>query len=969
MKGTTVQSAFNTGVSRLAVALSAGVIATAASAQTQPTAPTPAAEQNSPATTATAEDTAAATAAVQDAPAATTEATDPGLADEGAAPPAADIIVTGSRVARAGFNAPTPTTVIAGDTLAVQSPRTIVETLAFLPAFRGTATPGSGGGTIAGSGGGGYLNMRGLGATRTLLLLDRQRMVPVAPDGTVDVSLLPTNLLSGIDVVTGGASAAWGSDAVAGVVNFRLDSRFRGLSLSAENGISRYGDGHNYKLGGRFGVAIGEAFHIVGTVEHERNLGVTSRNAKSRSFGLSDYQTVANPSAPPATGIFPHVYDLATFGGLIVGGPLNFREVLPDATLGTYTPCGPITGNNITCPGVRPDLPFVAYFAQLYAPLKRTSGFVRASYDVSSDVTIYADALAGKSNTTYFTVPATSSILGAFVTQRDNAYLPAQLGAAMDAAGVTSVNIRRYSRDQGPFVANRQSGIMRGSVGVNAKLGDGWKADAYAAYGESTFDTDLDNITITQRFRNAVDSVRVNGNPVCRINADAITTNDDPACRPLNYFGDGALASTPDAVNYYAGTAFSHTRTKQFSAAANVSGEPFSTWAGPVSLAAGAEYRAYSLRTNVDALSASRSFFAVNFQPLSGSVKVKEAFAELVVPLAKDMPFADNLDVSAAGRITDYSVSGTVATWKLGLNYSPLPGIRFRGTWSRDIRAPYINELFSGLVQTNAAVQVIDRRDGTVVQIRTLTVGNSALKPEIAVTKSAGVVFQPAFFPGFQASADYFNITADGAISAPPAQQVIDACAGGDTSFCSQIYRNDVAGGSVGALTRVDSLFVNLSELRTSGIDFELGYRRPLAGGTINARAIATYLINFKSQNLTTAVDSTATQLNPRWAGDGTLSYEKDGTAAFLGATYRGGGRINPNFSETGFANNRTSSVTYINTAISQDIAYRGSRLNLRFSISNLFDVKPPYGYPLLANGDTYDRVGRFYKLAVRLDL
>lgn len=769
-----------------------------------------------------------------------------------------EIVVTGTRVVRDGYEAPTPVSVVSTADILAQAPVNIADVVNQLPAFSGSRTPHSGNSSTGnGTVGVNSLNLRGLAANRTLVLLDGHRLVGANANGSgegnaVDVNSIPNALVSRVDVVTGGASAAYGSDALSGVVNFVLDREFTGIKGSAQGGITTYGDAPTYA----FDLANGTAFaggrgHLLLAGEYSYSKGVRGNPRPYLDIGL---QTVQNPlyavgNGQPEFLIRENVgIGIAAPGGLITAGPL--KGIQFDANGNPYPfrygPNG-VRGNLME--GGDWEWTRTDRTSDLQAKVNRKTVFSRLSYDVSDTTTVYAQVHWNNANG--FSQNAFGYKLGSDTIRVDNPYIPAQILAQMQALGLTTLTTGRNNNDlpvARPSNDRTFRGYTLGSDGSFAAFDVDWTWDAYIQ--RSTTHNSIRVLTnmINPNYLRAVDSVRrADGVIVCRVNADAVSTNDDPACKPFPYFGYGNIPQ--DVIDYAYGNGYGFTKLAQNVAAASVSGEPFSTWAGPVSVALGIEHRSESLFAFASELDKSNSFFSGNYKDSNGKFNVTEGFVETVVPLAKDEPWARQLDLNAGARFTGYSTSGYVTTWKVGATWTPLDDIRFRVTQSRDIRAPNLGDLYLG-GRSNTSFTTDPFSNNAPVSVFTVTSGNPNLLPEKADTTGVGAVFSPTFIPGFNASVDYYRINIKGAIATLGAQQIIDQCFDGVTQVCPFLVRNET-----GLLTRVNILPANVISQGTKGIDLETSYRLSLTDisddldGSVTLRALGSHIISFTTNN------------------------------------------------------------------------------------------------------------------------
>ncbi len=915
------------------------------------------------------------------------EASSPGTPDGVEGEP---IIVTGSRVERSGFTAPTPVTVVGAERLNSLGDSNVAQALNRLPAFRAQTTPMSQGYTQSNLGSE-ILDLRALGAQRTLVLLDGRRVVPSTTQGTFDIGLIPNAIISRVEVVTGGASAAYGSDAVAGVVNLITDTRLNGIRASAEYGISDRGDNRQVKLSAAFGSDLLDGRgHFVLAGEYVDNNGVG--DCFSRSWcspdGLSNYNVTTNSGGPGANGLPATVVGLVHNANMTPAGIINST-----ALRGTqFNADGSVSsdpfdfGINAT-----PAALFMIggdganYFHRdlLISPLvDRYSLYGNLDYDFSDTLSGFVQASYGSTSVTANS--ATGFDFGFTSISRENAFLSDELAQLMDDAGVTQFNMGKITSEAGPTETQADRSTFRLATGLKGQLGGSWGWDAYYQYGETRNVQTSTNNKISANYTRAVDSVLVGDTPVCR----STLSDASNGCQPLNPFGVGNMSQA--ALKYAFGTGIASFRYRQHVLAANVRGEPFSTWAGPVSLATGVEYRRDTALGTTDAISAAGGFFTNNAAPIDGKIEVVEGYAETVVPLAEHLPFADTLELNGAVRQTHYSRSNAAnattsvdaTTWKIGGVWAPVEPVRFRVTRSRDIRAPNMVELFSGLGAGLTFIQ--DSVTSQAYNVRTLTGGNPSLAPEKADTLTAGVVLTPPreWLGNLRFSVDYYDIDLDGAIAQLGGQLIVDRCIAGSAEYCGLVTRD----GAGGLLTAIENRNLNLDAIKAKGFDFDLDYTVDLASaGSLNFRALATHVIDL------TTIDSTgmvtdragqngapASQLSgmPNWTVDLTLTYE-NGPVTFMIQTHSltGGAynvqQIGPE--DEGYSVDLSNSIsdnyvegrTYVNLAGSYDLT---DAVQLFGSVTNLFDASPPVAPSSVGsyNPVLYDPVGRRYNIGVR---
>jgi len=880
---------------------------------------------------------------------------------------AGEIVVTGSRLG-SGFTAPTPMTTIGGAQIENRALTSVAELAYEIPQLRINQNVGKSSEPV----GQNVADLRALGAARTLLLLDGRRLAATNPFGGVDTNIFPLSLISGVEVVTGGASAAYGSDAVAGVINFSLEKKLEGVKLDASYGISDYGDFKRPVLSGAAGHSfLDNRLNITVAGDFYRNTGQT--RVATRPWGRGNPVLFNNPAYTPTNGqtknfiAYNGLYSKMTFGGLInaaAGSPLYGIQFGANGTPQPFTYGGtPNTTFMIGGSGVS-----IEDEGNILPHITRYSGYGRVSFDATDNVTLWADLLWSRVEVLSDLAPNYDN--GTLTIQRDNAFLPASIRQTMLTNNITSFAFGRMNLEDGFSENNSVSRALRYAVGAEGKFG-GWTWDLHLQRSENRFRQDSVNNRIQSRWNQGVDAVisPATGQPVCRINADSNPTNDNPACVPINLFGAGSISQA--ALGWYRGTSFYDARMKQDSIGANVNGSPFSTWAGEVKLALGGEYRREEIDSVSDPISQISGWRSINQQPFAGDLNVWEVYAETAVPLAKGVPFADDLELNGAIRRARYSSSGGVTTWKVGVNYSPIPGIRFRGTISRDIRAANVNELFSG--QNQVINTINDPRNNVSRFVTQLTGGNPNLAPEKADTKAVGMVLQPGFLPGLSASIDYYSISIDGAITAVPPQTIVNNCfAAKLTEFCGFLTQN-----AANEITLVQATLINAQTIETAGIDFELSYRRALGSGTLGTRLLVNYVDKLAlttSGVRTSSLGDIATDPGgqPRWKANFDLTYASGPLRLGGYVRYIGGGKFRTIYVDNvdmPADQNRVKGRAYIDLSASYKLT---GNIELYGKVDNLMNTAPPIipnniVQPSVSNSQMYDRIGRYYVGGVRL--
>jgi iron complex outermembrane receptor protein len=922
------------------------------------------------------------------------------------------VVVTASRVARSGFDAPTPTKVLNSEVMEERGLTNVGDFLAEVPAFRPSQTAQTNPQNSQGAGQN-YADLRSLGNIRTLTLVDGRRHVPSSATGQVDLNLIPTVLVDRVEVVTGGASAAWGSDAVSGVVNIILNRRLDGFRGETSFGITGEGDNAEHQIA----LAVGTPFHegrghIVLGGEYVSSDGVDSYADRAwgrRQSELVSYTGARAADAPSrfyADGV--QALNMA-YGGVIIGNnadtnPGNGVDALRGIQFGPNGAVLPfVYGDAIGVSAINYSGGNAGLYArdghQLIMPVERQTALAHVDYELTDRVSAFISLGYGRSGSEFSTPPVRDSATGAIVIQRDNAFLPGSVGAIMDANGITSFSMGRAHNDFGPVRATNTNTTQRFVVGLEGQLSDTWSWDAYYQFGRNTFDSQISNLRINANFRLAYDAISDGaGNIVCRNVASRAA-----GCVPLNLFGEGSPSQA--AIDYVTGTQFFQVVTDQSVFAANVQGEPFSTWAGPVSIAMGAEYREESATATADEIAQNSGFAYGNPKPFEGSYSATEAYFEFVAPLLNDVAFARSLDFNGAVRYTDYSTSGGVTTWKAGLTWEPFEDLMIRATQSRDIRAPNNSELFAATSNNNTLRNPFS---GATTQMSVINQSSPTLQPEESDTSTIGFVYSPGYLPGLRMSVDYYDIEIAGAIGGYSPQLLIDNCANeingaGAGFFCGFVDRTGVGAATVINAVRVELL--NIASLSTRGFDFEASYRVPVGAGSVTGRIFGNYTSALVSddglgnprtyngagviQNVGSIVDR-AGQVGgfqsganigatnaPKWTVAGSLSYENGPWSGMVMGRWVDGGTIDntlvgpdsPDYdpaSPISIADNHIDGRFYTNLSASYVLRDDGdSRVQVYGVVNNLFDIEPPF--PATAISGLFDRVGRSFRVGLRL--
>lgn len=920
------------------------------------------------------------------------------------------VIVTGSRIAEPGFTSPTPVQAVTAETIDKVA-TTIGDALATLPAVVPT---GGANQTASGVGAGGNgqasVNLRGLGSQRTLTLLDGQRFIGATGLGVPNIDLFPSGLVQRVDIVTGGASAAYGSDAVAGVANFILDKHFTGLKGSVEAGISNYADDFETKdvltWGSDF---LGGKAHLEANFEFYQSQGVREYDRKFDAQGADVFAT--GLPGPTNTKQAASISTATTQGGLVVSSTTLagkssslLKGTAFDATGQPYQfAYTKYSGgaNQRELPNGQPYSVLGLYNeASETSPEVRGNAYVRGSYDFNDRVSVHADFLWGLSHNNYSggVNYATGKPLAPII-QVDNAYLPAATRAAMVANGLQSVTLGEEIT-QTPYRPNGTNHTYRATVGADFKIGSDWTADANFVHGETHYGVNFSKMLITPNWVQATDAVTVTaanvgssglslGSIACRSTLSAPSNG----CVPFNAVG--VSLGSQAAVNYVSGTETDQYHVFQDAFEGNITGPLFTEWAGDVVFAGGLNYRFDSYNQMSDAYSvtfnpytnANGLWRTGNTQPSHGHNEVTEGYVEFAIPLLKDMPFAESLDADLAARFTDYRTSGSATTWKVGLNYQPVDDLRFRLTRSRDIRAPSLSELFNvganggaptvGLMVNQPGHGIVTTTSGT----RTAATGNPLLTPEISNTLTYGAVFTPSAIPGLSASVDAYAINISKAISTPTVDQEVAFCNAGVASNCAFfVYDN------TNSVTIAYTKPFNFASYKVDGVDFEASYHFSLddiwpdVGGTVMTHAVAGFIDH--DENFTTGVPPIERVGDvgpngyhmPKWRGTWQGQYDLGPYEAFFQVRYVGAGKFdNTLLQGVTIDNNAVPAAIYLDTNLKYTIPETEGNWSIFVGVNNVFNITPPLdpstgNNPYYTQTSLYDVVGRFFRVGAKFD-
>jgi iron complex outermembrane recepter protein len=773
------------------------------------------------------------------------------------------VTVTGSRVITNGNQSPTPLTVVSIDQLQTLSPGPVSSALAMLPELEiGTTNNDIQPQAV--------FDLRGLGGTRNLVLFDGLRLAPTT-NGTseaVDTNLIPQMLLKRVDVVTGGASAVYGSDAVSGVINYVVDNNFNGVKVTGQAGTTSSNLDHTNNIGIAAGTPLFDGRgHIEASFQSFNDPGISNRFDTPWGRELESEQGVV-PGSTSAPGTPQNPFALYTntrlsntsFGGLIMSGPLSGYNFTQNGALSPFvhgtatgTPTAEIGGGG-------------GYFtAWAYPKTNLDQAFVRLDYDLTDSTKIYFELPFATALYVANDHSPNMQLSGAAIGY-NNAFLsgvqPAYQAIIANQIATNPLSSFKYSRIftsqqmPSPIDYNREVQWLP-IIGIEGSLSK-YKWKLTYEHQDTVTDTSDPNNVSNARLDAALNSVvnPANNQVVCHA---ALVNAAYANCVPLNAFGPGSTSA--QAFNYIQQDSFYSTTYTMDDVTASLTGAPVNDWAGPINMALSGEWRRLTYRVDSNAApntpldctgiqfnctAGGSPYFATTSASFPGVSEVVTEFAyEAEVPLLKDLPLAKSLALNGAARWTNYQTSGGVWTWKVGGTWAVNDSLNLRGTRSRDIRAPGLVDLYQ---PATVSVTVIDDlHTGVSGNVNQLAVGNPNLTPETADTWTGGFVWTPQFLQGASLSLDYYHINVTNALNALSAKQpaTILACdnSNGTSPVCGLYVRpypfSDSSADNFPS--EIINQELNTAGLLTYGADGELDYAHPIAGHHFLARLLVNY--------------------------------------------------------------------------------------------------------------------------------
>jgi outer membrane receptor protein involved in Fe transport len=910
--------------------------------------------------------------------------------------------ITGSRIKTIGAVSNSPITSISADEINAQQPAAVEEVIRGLPA----AIPAIGPGTNNGSNGTASIDLRGLGTNRTLVLVNGRRIVPATLGGVVDTNSIPVALLERIDLVTGGASAVYGADAVAGVVNFVLKKNFSGVEASASYGLSENNDAKRYRadltMGANFGDGRGNAAVSIGTTrtdplrQGDRDIGKVS---------LSSTTGAAQGSGTDVPAQF-----------LSLPGGLGTRQINPATGL-------------LEAPG-----PGFNFNPQNYyvTPLERTQLTGLANFTVNDNLEAYTELMYTKSSVT-LNLASSGTFFNSYTVPIGNPFIPdparQQLCTAFNIASANCVagdptpinlTIGRRITEFGPRINDFDNNSHQFLFGVRGALPvlNAWSYDANYLKGQSeqvSYRIAWGSLSKVRQALNATNTT------TCAVNTGG--------CVPLNVFGP-AGSITPAMLNFIGLSAIQTTKVTQSVGSLTFSGDlgavksPLAR--SPIGVVIGGEQREVVGGNVSDAPSQIQGEVLGTGAPTPdrrGSLKLNEVYGEVIAPIIEGKPFAHSLSLEGGFRNTNFKteVSGrTYDSWKYGLEYAPIKGLRFRAMQQRATRAPNVNELYAPVITglANLAVDPCAPVNGVPVsgalrtlclatgvpanvidtlaqpsagQINNTSGGNPNVGPEEADTTTVGLVWEPEFLPGLSLTLDYYKIDIDKAITSPTANQVLNGCYSAAQNpslspanvFCGLIARNPNTGTFNGSDTiGVRTQLSNLGKIWAEGYDLGVNYRFALgAMGRLDVGLQATQATKWKFQSLPTVPVLDCLGYYGTSCGGPTAKMKFNQRTSWnfgdftLGYVWRHLGKVSEEPGGTNYlpAYSTIKAYDYVDLNAAWNVT---KNIRLALTVLNAFDKDAPVVGNTIATTSTnsgntfpqwYDVVGRYYSFSARV--
>ena len=972
------------------------------------------------------------------------------------------IIVTGSLIKNPNLARSTPVTATTADQIELKQNNTAEEILRESPGI----VPSIGSAVNNGNGGASFVNLRGLGENRNIVLIDGNRLVPADLNGQFDLNNIPLALVDRVDVLTGGASTTYGADAISGVVNFVTKSDFAGLEANIANQLTEEADGHYVRadvtLGANFDDGRG---NVVFSVGYQQSDPVYQGDRSFSEFAIDSFSGASGGSGTSTP---------SRFGGVSTTG---LDSITTQCGAAGQPACNSVQGNRqVTAAGggFRSTSAFDAYnfnpFNIFQTPFERFNMYGAGRYEVSDAVEVYSRGIFSKNTVSTIIAPSGSFGITAPISLA-NPYMSAaqrsafcafdvdpragyraRFSAADCAAGTgtigtalasefvaadmngdnviadgegfnsnPAVTVSRRATELGPRISDFTTTFFDYRIGARGGITDSIDWDLSGGYGESENVQTQQGYWLNSRIRQALLATNTTS-----------CINEANGCVPLNLFGpDGSITAEQNA--FLTANSQVITKTSLAQVKGTVSGDfgvasPFGT--DSLAFALGGEYRKYAASQESDLLSQSGDLGGAGGAApnIDGGYDVYEAYGELILPLVQDKPFFQDLTLEAGIRYSDYTVQGgsgyNTTTWKVAGNWTPVDGIKFRGNYSRAVRAPNIAELFApqnttltnldsdpcagAAPTTNANLAAVCIAQGAPAgsigsitndpagQVNSTGGGNLALGPEKSNSWGLGVSFQPAAVSGLSLTVDYYNIKITGAITNPTPDDVISACfdnitaASASDPACTSIRRSTSTGelfGEAAAVPGLPQTLSNLGKLATDGIDVQLNYQKDVgfAKWALSANGNWTNSSTFQATPTSLnrecvglySVNCASIQPKFSWSVRNTLSFKSVDLSLLW--RYIDGVKYEDGDAFVGTLNGKEVDFNRIPAEHYFDLTSRfhvSDEVTLTMTVQNLLDNQPKVvgnsiGSTTYNSGNvypsTYDALGRRYTVAAKL--
>lgn len=920
-----------------------------------------------------------------------------------------EIVVTGSRIPRNTLVTPSPVTVLSAEDIEISGAVNIGDLLNQLPAL-GSTRGSQNSDRFIGTAGLNMLDLRRLGTSRTLVLVNGQRHV-AGSIGTaaVDINSIPAALIERVEVVTGGASAVYGADAVTGVINFIMKDNFQGTQIEIQTGSSHDGlERSSLDIVSGFNFADNRGNAVI-AFEYSKTGDITAADRGIPPVRLVDNPldgdsvdadgNVINDGIPDEILVQYAGLDFINRGGL---ADINGVSYFFDAP-GSFRPqnFGTDFGGGECGGGC--DFLDLTDFVNLSTPQERYAMTAMLDYRIVDDHVMSFEGKFVNSQASGRGQPHFN--FGNLFIAADNPYLAPELATIMLDNDIEDFGLNRFNVDAGLRGQLNERQTTRVRFGLSGPLSKRVNYEVNAIYGRTTSSQLSTFNRINERFYAAADAVRdADGNIVCRSSLDIESINTSLArpvmagivgdCVPVNLFGDGAVSQ--EAIDYFSTVAVRHAEIDQAVFNATVNGLLFTLPAGTVDFAAGVESREETSNDQPDSLNQLGLTFGNALQAESGRYNVSEVFGEVRLPLLNNVFLARDLSLDLAARFSDYSTIGNTFTYKAGLEWAPIESVRFRGTFSDADRAPNIGELFGP--QNQNFFNVLDPCSEDRLDLGTngrsvreencralgipvgfdsedqssrdgLSGGNPGLEEESSESFTVGVVWEATDDLWF--AIDYWDISIDNAISSASAQAILDRCVdavgGIDNAFCGLIDRDEDYNISL-----ITQTLQNIAGMEASGIDLEIRYGTELAGGDLGVKLITTWLEKndaFPFQEDPSSRERSQGVIgDPEYSSQLDISWQNDRYSGNWSVRYidtmllmdREDFEVNPDARDFLY----TGNVVYHDLYASVQL---GDGLSVSLGIDNVLDEDVP-AYSTGTGGSTgiFDNIGRFYYGAMR---